>query len=113
MPGASSIRGVSAFQDLGKATNRRPDRNKMAIGIGTLFGILAGAAARSIMPGPAAGGRIAGSAIGALGAICGGIGGAYWISSRQAFDVRELFLSIAGALLFLFLYRAWALGRES
>jgi uncharacterized membrane protein YeaQ/YmgE (transglycosylase-associated protein family) len=85
----------------------------MAIGIGTLFGILAGAVARSVMPGPAAGGRVAGSAIGAGGAICGGIIGAFAIGTRQAFDVRELFLSIAGALLFLFLYRARALGLET
>jgi len=72
-----------------------------------LFGLVAGALAKWIMPGRDPGGILVTILLGIAGAVLGGfLGRALGIdNSATAFDVRSMLIAIAGALLLLFVYR--------
>jgi uncharacterized membrane protein YeaQ/YmgE (transglycosylase-associated protein family) len=71
-----------------------------------VFGLIAGAAARFLMPGRDSAGLLVTTVIGILGAIVGG-----WIGTRlgwgtvQQFDLRGLGIAILGGVVVLFLRR--------
>lgn len=71
-----------------------------------VFGLIAGALAKWIMPGPDPGGIIVTALIGIAGAIVGGmIGTLIGFGSVSGFDLRSFLIAIGGALLLLFGYR--------
>jgi uncharacterized membrane protein YeaQ/YmgE (transglycosylase-associated protein family) len=71
-----------------------------------VFGLIAGALAKWIMPGPDPGGIIVTVLIGIAGAIVGGmIGTLIGFGSVSGFDLRSFLIAIGGALLLLFGYR--------
>lgn len=71
-----------------------------------VFGLIAGALAKLIMPGKDPGGMIVTMLIGIAGAILGGfIGGLLGFGGISGFDIRSMAIAIAGALLLLFIYR--------
>ncbi|MGY2746590.1 GlsB/YeaQ/YmgE family stress response membrane protein [Arthrobacter sp. UYCu723] len=79
-----------------------------------LLGLIAGAIAKAILPGPQGGGWVITLVLGVVGAILGG-----WIGSLifggglgDFFDLRTWLLSILGAVIVLLIYGAVA-GRRS
>jgi uncharacterized membrane protein YeaQ/YmgE (transglycosylase-associated protein family) len=72
-----------------------------------LFGLLAGAIAKFIMPGKDPGGCIGTVIIGILGAVIGGFVGNELldIGTVTGFNVRSLGIAILGAIILLTLYR--------
>ncbi|MGH9815048.1 MAG: GlsB/YeaQ/YmgE family stress response membrane protein [Candidatus Acidiferrales bacterium] len=71
-----------------------------------VFGLIAGALAKWIMPGKDPGGMIVTMLIGIAGAMLGGfIGGFLGFGGISGFDIRSMAIAIAGALLLLFIYR--------
>lgn len=71
-----------------------------------VFGLIAGIAAKVIMPGKDPGGLIVTILIGVVGAFLGGfIATQFGLGSIQGFDVKSFIIAVAGALLLLFLYR--------
>jgi uncharacterized membrane protein YeaQ/YmgE (transglycosylase-associated protein family) len=71
-----------------------------------LFGLIAGAIGKLIMPGDDPGGIIVTILIGIVGAIVGGfIGSLIGFGGISGFDFRSLAIAIAGSLLLLFIYR--------
>lgn len=74
-----------------------------------LLGLIAGAIAKWIMPGPDPGGWIVTILIGIVGAIIGGfIGGALGLGSTGGLSIGSIALSVVGALILLFAYRKLA-----
>jgi uncharacterized membrane protein YeaQ/YmgE (transglycosylase-associated protein family) len=71
-----------------------------------LFGLVAGAAAKFIMPGKQPGGIIVTSLIGIAGAVVGG-----WLSSHlfhwdvSGFSLESFAVAVGGSILLLVLYR--------
>lgn len=73
-----------------------------------LLGLIAGAIAKAIHPGPDPGGWIITILLGIGGAIVGGfIGSLLGLGTVDSFSLGNLLLSIAGAIILLWLYR-WA-----
>lgn len=73
-----------------------------------IFGLIAGALAKLIMPGKAPQGCLITIILGVLGAMVGGfIGVRIGWGSVQGFDLRSFGLAIAGALLLLFVYNGF------
>ena len=71
-----------------------------------MFGLIAGAAAKWIMPGRDPGGLIVTIALGIVGAVVGGmIGTAVGFGGVSGFDIRSLWVAIGAALLLLTGYR--------
>lgn len=71
-----------------------------------VFGLIAGALAKLIMPGKDPDGIIVTMLIGIAGAILGGfIGGLLGFGGISGFDIRSMAIAIVGALLLLFIYR--------
>ena len=71
-----------------------------------VFGLIAGALAKFIMPGKDPGGIIVTILIGIAGAVLGGFIGSYLgLGGVSGFDLRSLGIAIVGALLLLWLYR--------
>ena len=72
-----------------------------------IFGAIAGAIAKLLMPGKDPGGFIVTVLLGIAGAVIGGwIGNALWGSSGvNDWSIGSFVLAIAGAILLLFLYR--------
>lgn len=71
-----------------------------------LFGLIAGALAKWIMPGKDPGGIIVTILIGIVGAILGGfIGTMLGVGSVSGFNIRSFLIAIVGALVLLYLYR--------
>jgi uncharacterized membrane protein YeaQ/YmgE (transglycosylase-associated protein family) len=72
-----------------------------------LFGLLAGAMAKFIMPGKDPGGCIGTIIIGILGAVIGGFIGSelFDFGSVTGFNVRSFAIAILGAIILLSLYR--------
>ncbi len=71
-----------------------------------VFGLIAGALAKLIMPGKDPGGMIVTMLIGIAGAILGGfVGGLMGFGGISGFDIRSMAIAIVGALLLLFIYR--------
>jgi uncharacterized membrane protein YeaQ/YmgE (transglycosylase-associated protein family) len=72
-----------------------------------LFGLLAGATAKLIMPGKDPGGCLVTIAIGITGSVIGGALGEYVFGYRrvQGFNLRSLGIAILGSIVLLALYR--------
>ena len=74
-----------------------------------VFGLIAGAAAKFIMPGRDPGGIIVTILLGIGGAVLGGmLATALGYGSMTGFDVRSLVIAIGGALILLVGYRLLA-----
>jgi uncharacterized membrane protein YeaQ/YmgE (transglycosylase-associated protein family) len=77
-----------------------------------VFGLIAGAIARFLMPGKAPGGIIVTIALGIVGAIIGGfIGAQLGFGDISGFDLRSMLLAVGGGLLVLFIYGLAIKGR--
>lgn len=77
-----------------------------------LFGLIAGALAKFIMPGPDPGGIFVTILIGVLGAVVGGFLGSLLLGvSVTGFNLSSFLIAIGGAILLLWIYRA-ASGRR-
>jgi uncharacterized membrane protein YeaQ/YmgE (transglycosylase-associated protein family) len=73
-----------------------------------IFGLIAGAIAKFIMPGDDPGGIIVTILIGIVGAILGGfIGSLLGFGGVSGFDFRSFIIAILGAILLLWMYRAF------
>lgn len=71
-----------------------------------VFGLIAGAIAKFIMPGKDPGGCIITMIIGVIGALLGGfIATALGFGGISGFDWRSMLIAILGALLLLFIWR--------
>jgi uncharacterized membrane protein YeaQ/YmgE (transglycosylase-associated protein family) len=72
-----------------------------------LFGLIAGAIAKLIMPGKDPGGCLVTSAIGLLGALIGGFIGTriFAFGPVTGFNVRSFAIAILGAIVLLLIYR--------
>ena len=70
-----------------------------------LFGLIAGALAKLIMPGRQGGSFILTVLLGVIGALVGGwMGTVMGFGTLSGFDLRSLGIAIAGALVVLFLF---------
>lgn len=71
-----------------------------------VFGLIAGALAKWIMPGKDPGGFIVTIVIGVVGAFVGGyVGTLLGMGAVDGFDIRSFFLAVVGAVLLLAGYR--------
>lgn len=71
-----------------------------------IFGLIAGALAKLLMPGRDPGGLFLTMIIGIVGAVIGGfIGTQLGFGAVSGFDFRSFFVAIAGSMLLLFGYR--------
>ena len=78
----------------------------MGILLWIVFGLVAGAVAKFIMPGPDPGGWIVTILLGIGGAIVGGmVATAFGFGGMTSFDIRSLMVAIGGALILLAGYR--------
>ena len=78
----------------------------MGILLWIVFGLIAGAVAKFIMPGRDPGGIIVTILLGVVGAVVGGfLGTLLGFGSVTGFDVRSLLIAIAGAMVLLFVFR--------
>ena len=72
-----------------------------------IFGLIAGALAKLVMPGNDPGGFIITILLGIAGAIVGGfIGTALGFGDVTGFNFGSFFIAILGAIILLFLYRS-------
>jgi len=78
----------------------------MGILLWILFGLIAGAIAKFIMPGQQSGGIILTILLGIVGAVVGGFIGSYVLGfgGISGFDLRSMAIAVGGALLVLFIY---------
>lgn len=71
-----------------------------------VFGLIAGIAAKFIMPGRDPGGMIVTILIGIVGALLGGwLGTQLGLGGLTGFDIRSFIIAVIGSLILLFLYR--------
>jgi uncharacterized membrane protein YeaQ/YmgE (transglycosylase-associated protein family) len=78
----------------------------MGILLWIVFGLVAGAVAKFIMPGPDPGGWIVTILLGIGGAVVGGmVATAFGFGGMTSFDIRSLMVAIGGALILLAGYR--------
>jgi uncharacterized membrane protein YeaQ/YmgE (transglycosylase-associated protein family) len=78
----------------------------MGILLWIVFGLIAGAVAKFIMPGPDPGGWIVTILLGIGGAVVGGfVATAFGFGGMTSFDIRSLAVAIGGALILLAGYR--------
>ncbi|AOE49908.1 GlsB/YeaQ/YmgE family stress response membrane protein [Kangiella sediminilitoris] len=83
----------------------------MSILMWLLVGLVAGALAKVIMPGPDKGGWIMTIVLGIVGAFVGGfVGNLLGIGSAQAtgFNVETILTAVGGAIIVLFLFRTFS-----
>jgi uncharacterized membrane protein YeaQ/YmgE (transglycosylase-associated protein family) len=79
----------------------------MGILVWIVFGLIAGALARWIMPGRQGGGWIVSIILGIVGAVVGGwIGTMLGFGQVTGFDLRSLAVAVGGALVVLVVYNA-------
>ena len=77
----------------------------MGILLWIVFGLIAGAIAKVLMPGKAPGGILLTVALGIVGAVVGGfIGTQLGFGDITGFDVRSVALAVGGGVLVLFLF---------
>jgi len=71
-----------------------------------IFGLIAGALAKLIMPGKQGGGMIVTTALGVVGAVVGGYIGTNVLGygAVSGFNMGSMVIAIAGAILVLFVY---------
>jgi uncharacterized membrane protein YeaQ/YmgE (transglycosylase-associated protein family) len=70
-----------------------------------LFGLIAGALAKFIMPGKGPGGIILTIVLGIVGAVVGGfIGTKLGFGDISGFDLKSMLLAVGGGVLVLFIY---------
>ena len=79
-----------------------------------IFGLIAGALAKFIMPGRQGGGIILTIGLGIVGAVVGGFIGTHLLGfgDLSGFDLRSIAIAVGGALLVLFLYGRFMRGRS-
>lgn len=78
----------------------------MGILVWIVFGLIAGALAKWIMPGPDPGGCILTTILGIVGACVGGyIGTLLGFGDVAGFDLRSMALAVGGAIVVLAAYR--------
>ncbi len=71
-----------------------------------IFGLVAGALAKVLMPGDDAGGLLKTPGLGIVGAVAGGFIGTFLgFGEVTGFNIRSFVIAIAGALLILWIYR--------
>lgn len=71
-----------------------------------LFGLIAGALAKMLMPGNDPGGCLVTIVLGILGSVVGGfIGTALGFGTVRGFDLRSLAIAILGTIVLLVVYR--------
>jgi uncharacterized membrane protein YeaQ/YmgE (transglycosylase-associated protein family) len=76
-----------------------------------VFGLIAGAIARFLMPGKAAGGIVVTIILGIVGAVVGGyVGTLLGFGDIDGFDLRSLALAVGGGILVLLVYGLVARG---
>lgn len=70
-----------------------------------IFGLIAGAIAKMIMPGTQGGGWLMTIILGIVGAFVGGFVGSFlgW-GNADSFDFRSMLLAVGGALIVLWIY---------
>jgi uncharacterized membrane protein YeaQ/YmgE (transglycosylase-associated protein family) len=84
----------------------------MGILLWAVFGLIAGAIAKFVMPGKVPGGIILTIALGILGAIVGGfIGAQLGFGDISGFNLPSMLLAVGGGVLVLFIYGLVAKGR--
>jgi uncharacterized membrane protein YeaQ/YmgE (transglycosylase-associated protein family) len=77
----------------------------MSILLWVVFGLIAGAIARFLMPGKNPGGILVTIALGIVGALVGGFIGAQLFSEEiTGFNLRSMLLAVGGGVLVLFVY---------
>ena len=77
----------------------------MGILLWAVFGLIAGAIAKFVMPGKAPGGILVTIALGIVGAVVGGfLGAQLGFGDISGFDLRSMLLAVGGGVLVLFLY---------
>jgi uncharacterized membrane protein YeaQ/YmgE (transglycosylase-associated protein family) len=77
----------------------------MGILLWALFGLIAGAIAKFLMPGKVPGGIILTIILGIIGAIVGGyIGSLLGFGDISGFDIRSMLLAVGGGVLVLCLF---------
>jgi uncharacterized membrane protein YeaQ/YmgE (transglycosylase-associated protein family) len=77
-----------------------------------VFGLIAGAIAKYLMPGNGPGGRTVTIILGIVGAVVGGfIGAQLGFGDISGFDLRSMFLAIGGGVLVLFIHGLATKGR--
>jgi len=72
-----------------------------------LFGLIAGALAKFIMPGTQGGGIILTTVLGVIGALVGGFMGTRLLGfgDISGFDLRSMAIAVGGAVVLLFVHR--------
>jgi uncharacterized membrane protein YeaQ/YmgE (transglycosylase-associated protein family) len=84
----------------------------MGILLWVVFGLIAGAIAKFLMPGKAPGGIILTIVLGIVGAIVGGfVGTLIGFGDISGFDPRSMALAVGGGILVLFIYGLATKGR--
>ena len=84
----------------------------MGILLWVLFGLIAGAIAKFLMPAKAPGGILVTIALGIVGAVVGGfVGTQLGFGDISGFDLRSMLLAVGGGVLVLFLYGIATKGR--
>jgi len=77
----------------------------MGILLWVVFGLIAGAIAKFLMPGKAPGGIIVTIALGIVGAVVGGfIGTQLGFGDISGFNLQSMLLAVGGGVLVLFIY---------
>ncbi|GAB2472528.1 GlsB/YeaQ/YmgE family stress response membrane protein [Luteococcus sediminum] len=78
-----------------------------------VFGLIAGAIAKAIMPGTQGGGFIMTTILGIVGALVGGfLGSAILGKSVSGFNIGSMLIAVVGALIVLGIW-GWVQGRSS
>ena len=73
-----------------------------------VFGLIAGALAKWIMPGKDPGGVIITILLGIVGALIGGFIGTFLgLGDVSGFNLRSFFIAVIGSILLLWVYRAF------
>jgi uncharacterized membrane protein YeaQ/YmgE (transglycosylase-associated protein family) len=77
----------------------------MGILLWAVFGLIAGAIAKYLMPGNAPGGIVATIILGIIGAVVGGfLGTLLGFGNISGFDLRSMALAVGGGLVVLLIY---------
>jgi uncharacterized membrane protein YeaQ/YmgE (transglycosylase-associated protein family) len=84
----------------------------MGILLWVVFGLIAGAVAKYVMPGNAPGGIVATIILGIIGAVVGGfLGTLVGFGNISGFDLRSMALAVGGGIVVLLIYGLVSKGR--